>query len=88
MTVRYEERRGAVIFREGIADEFIYQSVAENLIQIGHVLESSRKFGRQGIMQDIFLKDKERLKGIVGFKFACLRSNLLVSAVLGRSSDE
>lgn len=42
--VRYEDCRGVVIFRAAIAVEFIYQSAAENLIQIGHVLESSRKF--------------------------------------------
>lgn len=44
MVVRYEDRKGVVIFWAAIAFEVFYQSVAGNRIQIGHVLEPSRKF--------------------------------------------
>ena len=42
--VRYEDHQGVAIFRAATAVEFFYPSVAEHLIRIGHVLESSRKF--------------------------------------------
>ena len=42
------DRQGVVIFFcVAVAVEFIYQSAAENLIRIRHVLESSRKFWTQ-----------------------------------------
>jgi len=51
--VRYENRQWVVVCCAAVAVEFFYQSVAENLIQIGHVLEPSRKFGTQ----DVFLEN-------------------------------
>ena len=89
MVVRYEDRQGVVSFCAAIAVEFFYEPVAEEAVQIGHVLEPSRNFQMDAGLHfsRMILQGKTKRKH-TKLKRHCLRSDLLVPTVLGRSSDE